>query len=99
MTAYGSQCDDFAMSVYLATKMEMPARREPVLHFFESLQKAFPNMKDFDRRDNGDFTLEEERDGGSHRWVTLEQRRVCFGFVNPPELEEVDELSQRVLEM
>lgn len=99
MTAYSSLCDDFAVSVNLSTKMDLPGRREPVLHFFESLQKAFPKMTDFDRRENGDFSLEEERDAGSHRWVTLEQRRVCCGYVNPPDLDDVDELSQRVLEM
>jgi hypothetical protein len=98
MTDYGSQCDDFAASAYLATKMDLPSRREPVLHFFESLQKAFPRMTEFDRRDNGDFSLEEEREGGSHRWVTLEQRRVCLGYVNPPDLDSVDDLAQRILE-
>ena len=61
MTPYGSMCDDFAVQVNLATKMELPGRRETVLHLFESLKKSFPKMTDFDRREGGDFTLEEER--------------------------------------
>lgn len=98
MTPYGSLCDDFAVSSYLSTKMDLPGRREPVLHFFESLQKSYPKLIDFDRRDNGDFAIEEEREAGSYRWVTLESRRLCMGFVNPPAVEEVDVLAQRVLE-
>src|SRR5262245_10667272 len=99
MTPYGSMCDDFAVQVNLATKMELPGRREPVLHFFESLQKSFPKMIDFERRDGGDFTLEEERDSGSYRWVTLENRRLCIGYVNPASLDGVDDTAERVLEM
>jgi hypothetical protein len=99
MTPYGSMCDDFAVSVHLATKMELPGRRETVLHFFESLQKSFPKMTDFDRRDSGDFNLEEDRESGSYRWVTLESRRLCLGYVNPPSLEDADDIAERVLEV
>jgi hypothetical protein len=99
MTPYGSMCDDFAVQVNLATKMELPGRRETVLHLFESLQKSFPKMTDFDRRDGGDFTIEEERETGTYRWVTLENRRLCIGYVNPPGLDEADDTAERVLEI
>ena len=99
MTPYGSLCDDFGVCVYLNTKMELPGRREPVLHFFESLQKTFTEMTDFDRRENGDYSLESDREGGSYRWVTLESRRLCTGYVNPPSLEDVDYTNERVLTM
>ena len=98
MTSYGSMCDDFAIATYLNTKMDLPGRREPVLHFFESLQKNFPKMTDFERRENGDFALEEERDSGSYRWVNLESRRLGTGYYNPPSMEEVDATAERVLE-
>lgn len=98
MTSYGSMCDDFAVAVYLNTKMELPGRRESVLHFFESLQKSFPKMTDFDRRENGDYALEEERDSGNYRWVTMESRRLGMGYLNPPSLEDVDATAERVLE-
>ena len=90
MNPYTSLCDDFGVYVYTNTKMELPSRRETVLHFFDSLQKTFPQMTDFDCRENGEYVLEEEREQGSYRWVTLEQRRICSGYVNPPSLEDAD---------
>jgi hypothetical protein len=99
MNSYGSLCDDFGVSAYLIGKVEMPTGRETVLHFFEALQKAFPKMTEFEKRDNGEYTLEEDRDAGSYRWTSLDARRLCTGFVNPPALEDADEHNQRVLEM
>jgi len=99
MNPYSSLCDDFGVYVYLNTKMELPSGREAVLHFFDTLQKSFPRMTDFERRDGGEFVLEEDRDQGSYRWVTLESRRLCAGFVNPPALEDADQQHERVLEV
>jgi hypothetical protein len=99
MNSYGSLCDDFGVSAYLIGKVEMPTGRETVLHFFEAVQKAFPRMTEFEKRDNGEYTLEEDRDAGSYRWASLDARRLCTGFVNPPALEDADEHNQRVLEM
>lgn len=99
MNPYSSLCDDFGVYVYLNSKMELPSRRETVLHFFDSLQKTFPQMTDFECRENGEYVLEENRDQGSYRWVTLESRRVCTGFVNPPSLELADAQHERVLEV
>ena len=44
MNPYGSLCDDFGVYVYLNTKMELPTKRETVLHFFDSIQMTFPKM-------------------------------------------------------
>jgi hypothetical protein len=79
--------------------MELPSSRETVLHFFDGLQKAFPQMTDFDCRESGEYVLEEDREQGSYRWVTLESRRLCTGYVNPPEVEAADTHHERVLEM
>jgi hypothetical protein len=98
MNSYGSFCDDFGVSVYLASKAEMPTGRETVLHFFEAVQKQYPKMTDFERRD-AEFVLEEDRDTGSYRWVSLDNRRLCAGFVNPPAAEDVDQQNERVREM
>ena len=76
MNPYSSLCDDFGVYVYLNTKMELPTARETVLHFFDSLQKSYPKMTDFERRDSGEFVLEEDREQGNYRWVTLDGRRV-----------------------
>ena len=99
MNSYASLCDDFGLSVYLQSKLEMPTNRETVLHFFEAVQKASPRMTEFEKRDGGEFMREEERDSGSYRWVSLDPRRLSLGFVNPPTLEEADEHSVRMLEM
>ena len=99
MNSYGSLCDDFGVYVYVNTKMELPRHRDTVLHFFDSLQKSFPQMTDFECRENGDFVLEEDRESGSYRWVSLEAQRFCSGYVNPPSLEAADVQHERVLEV
>jgi hypothetical protein len=99
MNPFTALCDDVGLAIYLSTRMDLPTGRETVLHFFETLKKSFPLMLDFDRRENGDFVLEEDHDQGQYRWVTLENRRLCSGFVNPPALEEADAQHERVLEV
>jgi hypothetical protein len=99
MNPYSSLCDDFGLYVYTNTKMELPNPRETVLHFFNSLQKSFPQMTDFEAKENGEFVLEEDREHGSYRWVGLEPRRICSGYVNPPTLESADVQHERVLEL
>ena len=63
MNPYSSICDDFGIYAYVNTKMELPSGRETVLHFFNSLQKTFPMMTDFDCRGGNEYVLEEDRDG------------------------------------
>ncbi len=98
MNPYGSFCDDFGVYMYLNTKMELPTRRETVLHFFDTVQKSFPQMTDFEVRDSGEYVLEEDREQGSYRWVTLESQRLASGYVNPPNLEAADTQHERILE-
>lgn len=99
MNSYGSFCDDFGVYVYLNTKMELPTGRETVLHFFDSLQKTFPNMTDFEVRESGEYVLEEDREQGSYRWATLEGKRLSTGYVNPPDIETADQQHERILEL
>lgn len=99
MTPYSALCDDFGVYTYLNTRMELPSGRETVLHFFDSLQKTFPQLTDFDRRESGEYVLEEDREKGTYRWVTLENQRLCSGFVNPAELDDADVHHERVLEL
>ena len=99
MNSYSSLCDDFGVYVYLNTKMELPTKRETVLHFFDSLQKTIPQLTDFDVRESGEFVLEEDREKGSYRWVSLEARRLCSGWVNPSDLDQVDSHHERILEV
>jgi hypothetical protein len=99
MNPYSSLCDDFGVYVYLNTKMELPSNRETILHFFDSLQKTYPQMTDFDCRENGEYVLEEDREQGSYRWVTFESKRLSSGYVNPAELEAADSYHERILEL
>src|SRR5579885_758486 len=98
MNPYNSLCDDFGVYIYLNTKMALPSGRETVLHFFDRLRKTYPQMMDFDCRESGEFVLEEDREQGSYRWVTLEVRRLCAGYVNPPDLEAADALHEQLLD-
>ena len=99
MNPYSSLCDDFGIYVYVNTKMELPSGRETVLHFFNSLQKTFPTMSDFECRGGNEYVLEEDREQGSYRWIGLEVKRFASGFVNPPSVEAADTQHERVLEI
>jgi hypothetical protein len=99
MNPYSALSDDFGVYTYINTKMDLPQRRETVLHFFDSVQKTFPKMTDFERRDSGEYVLEEDRESGSYRWVSLDTRRLSAGYVNPPGLEDADAQHEKVLEV
>src|SRR5436190_23346306 len=98
MNPYNSLCDDFGVYVYVNTKMNLPSSRETVLHFFDRLRKTMPSMTAFDCRENDEFVLEEDREHGSYRWVTPEQKRLCSRYVNPPALDNAAPLHALVLE-
>ena len=99
MNNYASLCDDFGVSTYVHGKLEMPTGRETVLHFFEAVQKAFPKMTEFEKRSDNEYMLEEDREAGSYRWASLDSRRLCAGFVNPPSLDDADVHNERILEI
>jgi len=99
MHRYSTLCDDFYINMNLSTEMELAGTREPVLHFFEQLQKKFPEMRNFYCREKGDFILEEDKDRGQYRWCTIEPRRLCSGQVNPDSVEGVLEQHKLVLEL
>ena len=65
MNSFGTLSDDFGASMYLASKAELPTGRETVLHFFESVQKQFPRMSEFERRDANEFLRRSYRKGWS----------------------------------
>lgn len=94
MTAYGSLCDDFGIYSHINFKLDQSWTRESVLHFCDSLRRAFPSMTDFDRKEGGEYTLEEDRELGTHRTVTLEAKRLNAGFVNPEDLESADQFHE-----
>lgn len=98
MSSYGSLCDDFGVSVYLASKVDVPTNRETVLHFFDAVRRQHPKMTEFEKRDSGEVVLEEDRESGSYRWVSLDGRRMATGFVNPPTLDDADAMNEWLLD-
>lgn len=99
MHRYSSLSDDFYVNMNLSTEMDLPSNRESVLHFFESLQKNYPTMRNFYAREKGDFILEEDKEQGHYRWTTIEARRLCSGQVNPQNVDEALEQHRLVLEL
>jgi hypothetical protein len=98
MSKYGSFSDEFYVNMNLNTELELPGNRDTLLHFFEQLKKRYPSMRNFYSRDRGDYVLEEDKDGGDYRWATIEQKRICSGYVNPPNIETAFEQHSTVLE-
>lgn len=99
MDIYGSLADDFYVNMNLNTEMKLPESRETILDFFERVQKQYPRMRNFFTRENGDFVLEEDKDQGSQRWVSLEPRRICSGNVNPASVESAFQQHRLVLQL
>jgi hypothetical protein len=97
--SFSSFCDDFYVDMNVNTELELPSERDTVLTFFERIQKQFPAMGNFCRRDGGDFCLQEEREGEKYRWVTLELDRVSCGCANPRDLEDAYSVQRAVLEL
>jgi len=98
MNPYSSLADDFYINMNLNTEMKLPNSRETVLEFYGRVQKSYPTMRNFYTRENGDFVLEEEK-GGHQRWLSMEPRRVCSGYVNPPNNADAMEQHELVLQL
>jgi hypothetical protein len=99
MHAYGSFADDYYVNMNLNTEMKLPDSRETILHFFERIQKSYPSLRNFYTRENGDFVLEEDKDQGQQRWLSLEPRCVCSGFVNPADVGTAIDQHALILEL
>jgi hypothetical protein len=99
MTAYHALADDYYISMNLSTEMDLSGSRETILHYFEQMQRKFPEMRNFYSRDKGDFVLEADKEEGSYRWCSVEQRRICSGYVNPPTFEMALDQHRHALEL
>jgi len=84
---FGNFCDDFFLNAELHTALPLPDSRETVLQFCEAVQKQFPDMFDFYRREGGPYVLEGDRNAGTYRWVELDTQRLSMGAFNPPDSE------------
>ena len=97
--SYSSLCDDFYYDMYVNTELELPSERDTVLTFFERIQKQFPSMGRFYRRDTKEYCLEENRGTGQYRWIALEAERIGSGVVNPSHFENAYTQHKLVLEL
>jgi len=96
---YHAYCDDYYVNMNLNTEMELPQTRDTVLHFFEQVKKSYPAMKNFYSRERGEYVLEEDKDKGDYRWISIEARRVSSGFVNPSSVEDAMKQHALVLDV
>lgn len=99
MSKLDEYCDDFSVNVNLHTELELGQNRDSVMHYFEWLRKLYPTMRHFYARERGEYVLEEEKDKGSYRWSSVEPRRVCSGYYNPPTADEAMDQHVKILEM
>lgn len=99
MDRYGSFSDDFYINLNVNTEMESSYSRETTLHYFEQIQKRFPELRNFYCRERGEQILEEDKSQGCYRWASIEPKRVCSGHVNPDSVNEAIELHSLILEV
>jgi hypothetical protein len=99
INSFTSFCDDFFIEMYVNTELELPTQRDTVLTFFERIQKQYPEMGSFYRRSSGEVCLEEDRNQGRYRWISLEGDRVGSGYANPGDLGNAYEQDRLVLEL
>ena len=97
--SYSSLCDDFYLDMHINTELDLPMERDTILAFFERIQKQFPSMGCFYRRENNEYCLEEDHNAGQYRWVTLETDRIGSGVVNPSSFEDAYRQDKLVLEL
>ncbi len=95
---YGAFCEDFYVNMRLGSQLTLPHNRETVLHLFERVQRAYPTMTRFRKSENGEYNLEEDRGSNAYRWISLEQKRLSSGHVNPSNFEESLNLHNVLLE-
>jgi hypothetical protein len=97
--SFGSFCDDFYVNMRLGSHMPLPNGRDTALHFFEQVQKRFPQMTRFRKGDSGEMNLEEDRAQESYRWLSLDGKRLTSGHVNPITVEDGLGLPTLLLEL
>ncbi len=77
-TSYGALCSDFYINQKLALKMDLPSDRETVLHLYDRVRKAIPQLERFHRY-GGELVLESSRRDEDYQWLTLRKNSVRTG--------------------
>jgi hypothetical protein len=99
VNSYSSLCDDFYIDMFVNTELDLPAERDTVLTFFDRIQRQYPRMGRFVRRDSNEYYLEEDHNSGQYRWVSLEVDRIGSGVVNPVSSEDAYQQDKLILDL
>lgn len=99
MNRYDRDADDYYVNVLLNTEMELPDARDTVLHFFEQMKKGFPEMRNFETRENGDLILESDKNEDAYRSVAIEARRLASNSTNPESLPDAYRQHELLLDL
>ena len=99
MNLYADLADDYYCNMNLSTEMALPNGRETVLGFLERVQKSYPSLRNFFQRENGDFVLEQDKESGQQRWISIEPRRICSGALNQTAIDDAVGQHELVLEL
>ncbi len=97
--SFASFCDDLYVDMHINTELDLPSGRETILAFFEQIQKRYPSMGTFYRRENNEYCLEEDHIRSEYRWVTLETDRIGSGVVNPANFEDAYAQDRLIIEI
>ena len=97
-TSFGALCTDFYVNQTLTLRMDLPAERETVLHFFERVRADQPSLSRF-RPYPDELSLESNRRAFSYRWLALRRRSIRSGHANPDTLDEAYALHRLLLRM
>ncbi len=97
-TSLGALCTDFYINQKLALKMDLPAERETLLHFFDRVRKTVPAMTKF-RRYDGELALESSRREPEYKWLALRRHSLRSGHVNPGSMQAAYRFHRLMLEL
>ncbi len=97
--SFGSFCDDFFVEMCVNTQLDLPTQRDTILAFFERIQKQFPPLSNFIRRDTGEYSLEQEEQGQRVRWVSFDVDRIIAGWAEPQDLKAAYDFQVAILEL
>lgn len=97
-TSFGALCTDFYINQKVALKMDLPAERDTILHFFDRVRKGMPSMSRF-RRYEGELALESSRREASYQWLALRRTSLRAGNVNPETMDQAYRFHRELLEM
>jgi hypothetical protein len=99
LNSFRSLCDDLYLEMYVNTELNLPTGRDTILAFFERIRRQYPTMGSMYQRGKNNFCLEEDRQQGLYRWVSLETDRIGSGMVNPPDFNAASQQNKLVLEL